>query len=131
LVLVLLWLLEGGGLWVWVLVLVLLWLLEGGGLTVLVLVLLVVVLLLGGGVAVEVTQPVASTTAQLVAQPRPLHFSWQGKDVYDVAGGFGQPHFCVTVLRTRQAGTGQVRHWWPVAVMVGQPVGCVGAFVVW
>jgi hypothetical protein len=114
-------------------VLVLLWLLEGGGVAVLMLllVLLVVVLLLGGGVAVDVTQPVASTTAQVVAQPRPLHCSWQGKDVYDVAGGFGHPHFCVTVLRTRQAGTGQVRHWLVVAVMVGQPVGCVGGSVVW
>jgi hypothetical protein len=117
--------------------LVLLWLrlVEGGGVAVLmlllVLVLLVVVLLLGGGVAVDVTQSVAATTAQLVAQPRPLHCSWHGKDVYDVAGGFGQPQFCVTVLRTRQAGTGQVRHWLVVAVMVGQPVGCVGGSVVW
>ena len=25
--------------------------------------------------------PVASTTAQVVAQPRPLHCSWQGNDV--------------------------------------------------
>ena len=88
-------------------------------------------LLRGGGVGVDVTQPVASTTAQVVAQPRPLHISWQGKDVYDVAGGFGQPQFCVTVLRTRHAGTGQVRHWLVVAVMVGQPVGCVGGSVVW
>lgn len=113
-------------------VLVLLWLVldEGGGVAVLML-LLVLVLLLGGGVAVDVAQSVASTTAQVVAQPSPLHCSWQGKDVYDVAGGFGQPQFCVTVLRTRQAGTGQVRHWLVVAVMVGQPVGCVGGSVVW
>lgn len=32
-------------------------------------------------VEVEVWQPVAVTTAQLVAQPRPLHCSWHGKDV--------------------------------------------------
>jgi hypothetical protein len=48
-----------------------------------------------------------------------------------VAGGLGQPHFCVTVLMTRHAGTGQVRHWLVVAVIVGQPVGCVGGAVVW
>jgi hypothetical protein len=72
-----------------------------------------------------VVQSVAGRMAQLVAQPRPLHFSWQGKFKTDVAGGVGQPQFCVTVLRTRQAGTGQVWHWIPVAVMVGQGPGAV------
>lgn len=32
-------------------------------------------------VEVEVWQPVAVTTDQLVAQPRPLHCSWHGKAV--------------------------------------------------
>ena len=92
-----------------------------------------VLVLLGGLLDVEVSvddsdvvvQSVAGRMAQLVAQPRPLHFSWQGKSKTDVAGGVGQPQFCVTVLRTRQAGTGQVWHCMPVAVMVGQGPGGV------
>jgi hypothetical protein len=86
-----------------------------------------------GGLDVEVSvdgsdvvvQSVAGRMAQLVAQPMPLHFSWQGKFKTDVAGGVGQPQFCVTVLRTRQAGTGQVWHCVPVTVMVGQGPGGV------
>jgi hypothetical protein len=92
-------------------------------------VLLVLVGLLDVEVSVEdsdvAVQSVAGRMAQLVAQPRPLHFSWQGKFKTDVAGGVGQPQFCVTVLRTRQAGTGQLWHCVPVAVMVGQGPGGV------
>jgi hypothetical protein len=137
-------LLEGGCVLVLVLVLVLVWLVGGmvtvvesqssveeeGGAWLLVVVLMLVSLL-GGGAEVDSVQPVAPITDQLVSHQRPLQFSWQGNDVYDVAGGVGQPQFCVTVLTTRQAGIGQVRHWWAVAVMVGQPVGCGGGFVVW
>lgn len=47
----------------------------------------------------------------------------------------GQPHFWVTVDRTRHRGCGQVLHWSVVAVMVGQPVtpgsGAAVMVVVW
>jgi hypothetical protein len=85
-------------------------------------------------VALVVVQSVAATMAQLVAQPRPLHCSWHGNFRWVVAGGFGQPQPWVTVLRTRHAGTAQVRHCSAVDVMVGQPVTEVGGpvmVVVW
>jgi hypothetical protein len=47
-------------------------------------VLLLVLLVLvedGGRLLVDVEHPVAVTTLQLVAQPRPLHLSLHGKDV--------------------------------------------------
>lgn len=82
-------------------------------------------------VGVAVSHPVAVSMAQVVAQPRPLQFSWQGKCRYDVAGGFGQPQCCVAVLMTKHAGTGQVWHCSAVTVMVGQPVGGAVMDVVW
>ena len=60
-----------------------------------------------------------------------MHCDSQGKDRYEVAGVSGQPQFCVRVLSTRHAGTGQVRHWLVVAMTVGQPVGAEVRVVVW
>ena len=60
-----------------------------------------------------------------------MHCDSQGKDRYEVAGVSGQPQFCVRVLSTRHAGTGQVRHWLVVAMTVGQPVGGAVSVVVW